>query len=77
MTSLVEIKNNFKNFSLDTYDNLVNIKNINSFLIEYDKIQKQDFIKPIFTLTKKYSNYSNKKVILNGKNIRHIQIMKS
>lgn len=61
MTSLVEIKNNFKNFSLDTYDNLVNIKNINSFLIEYDKIQKQDFIKPIFTLTKKYSNYSNKK----------------
>ena len=61
MTSLVEIKNNFKNFSLDTYGNLVNIKNISNFLSEYDKIQKQDFIKPVFTLTKKYSNYSNKK----------------
>ena len=61
MTSLVEIKNYFKNFSLDTYDNFVNIKNIDNFLVEYDKIQKQDFIKPIFTLTKKYSNYSNKK----------------
>ena len=58
---MIEIRNKFKEYSLDTYVNLDNIQRIDNFLVGYDKIQKQDFIKPVFTLTKKYSNYSNKK----------------
>ena len=60
MSSIILIRDNFKKFILDEYENIINKKLIINFLKEYDVIQKQDFIKPIFTLTKKYSNYSNK-----------------
>lgn len=60
MSSIILIRDNFKNFILDEYKNILNKELITSFLKEYEVIQKQDFIKPIFTLTKKYSNYSNK-----------------
>lgn len=60
MSSIILIRDNFKNFILDEYKNILNKELITNFLKEYEVIQKQDFIKPIFTLTKKYSNYSNK-----------------
>ena len=60
MSSIILIRDNFKNFILDDYKNILNKELITNFLKEYEVIQKQDFIKPIFTLTKKYSNYSNK-----------------
>lgn len=60
MSSIILIRDNFKNFILDEYKNILNKGLITNFLKEYGVIQKQDFIKPIFTLTKKYSNYSNK-----------------
>ena len=61
MSSIIVIRNNFKNFSVENYKNTCNINLLDKFLIDYSKIQKQDSIKPIFMLTKKYSNYSNKK----------------
>ena len=62
MSSIIVIRNNLKNFSFDDYKNTFNIDLIKKFLYDYSKIQKQDSIKPIFMLTKKYSNYSNKKI---------------
>lgn len=61
MSSIIVIRNNLKNFSVNNYKNTCNIDLIEKFLYDYSKIQKQDSIKPIFMLTKKYSNYSNKK----------------
>ena len=69
MSSIILIRDNFKNFILDDYKNILNKELITNFLKEYEVIQKQDFIKPIFTLTKKYSNYSNKMKV-NGKNMK-------
>jgi len=62
MSTLLDIRNRYKDYSLDSYINSDKIDAIEQFLEMYNKIQKQDFIKPIFSLTKKYSNYSNKKI---------------
>jgi hypothetical protein len=61
MGSINVIIDMYNQYYLESYKNIENIKKIENFLIEYSKIQKQDLVKPIFTQTKKYANYSNKK----------------
>ena len=61
LTSLLE------QFNEDEYDNTENIDLINKFIEKYSIIEKEDVIKPRFSLTRKYNAYKSRKKQYNKK----------